>query len=155
MSTHALTESLRRLADAHGSQAQLADAAGLVTPTVSWHIRGQREVNPDHLAAYLAAAPASMRRGLLLAWLRAYLPGDLLDDMAAAEPATGSATRARDGGALYRVALQRPDDLDPATASALAWLAQECAADAEMADLLRRLATRWGWEPDSDPDPAP
>lgn len=135
-----------RLAAAHGSQSALSLATGIVAPTVSHHLKGSRSITAEHLAAYLAAAPTDLRAGLLTAWLRQALPGDVLDEMAAQEQETPH--RVAETGALYRTALRRPDDLDAPTASALAWLSRECAADHDLAELVRHLARRWGWHQD-------
>lgn len=134
-----------RLAAAHGSQSALSIATGIVAPTISHHLKGQRSITAEHLAAYLAAAPADLRAGLLTAWLRQAMPGDVLDAMAAQEVETPH--RVAETGALYRTALRRPEDLDAPTASALDWLSRECAADHDLAELVRHLAQRWGWNP--------
>lgn len=124
---------LRQFALEAGSQGNLAGLVGIDQSTVSRDIAG-RAVPPGRICQYASIMDETWRGRLLATWLRETFGPEIL-----------STLMDKKGRVQYDAAGYAAQ-LDADTRAALDYLASRCAADAELATTLRRLAGHLGWD---------
>lgn len=118
-------------------QNDLADRTDISRATASQHLSHQRPVRDKHLVSYLNAMPnAHDRQRLLAAWLRDVLGKETVGDVLNQE-----ATRVSEAVAEWAPALTTSDR------SMLAWLGNEIANDPDLAEMMRSICRRLGYDP--------
>lgn len=117
-------------------QAELALQAKIHASIVSQHIRGNRDIRDDHLAAYLPCLDVPEQRDLLAAWLQDVLPQSVQERVL--EPTGNRLNEAVTSFALGLTLEQQ---------SMLRFWAQKLAADDDLDHIFAAITRKAGWRP--------
>lgn len=100
------------------SQIELSEASGINRVTVNRHLKGKANINGDHLAGYIKAAPSKKAAvDFTVAWLSDTLPHDIANHILTK------------GGKIDATKLP---NLRPETEVAIQWLCAELNTDPEL-----------------------
>lgn len=127
---NALTSALDELGM---NQAAFSQLSGIDKSAVSFHLRGDRRINHDHLLSYLAALPPEYTAPIHAAWLRDNYPPALLSRLL--DFPSDPDARLREEAAVYNPSL-REQNAD------IHWFLQTLATDPDFRwffDLLKSL----------------